>query len=190
MVKTETKVKKQTPTQRVSKGEGAFLDFKASNSLPTDLYTPAADVPSISEGESQGKIEHIKGQQRALDVARENVKVAEKLYSVEEAVSKASVAKVKSEIGWEKYRGELINLEIQKIKTESTAQNKLQAQAQYEFDVKQTQFHQQALDIKAEGLEADVKHARSLLDLKLEAFGKELQVARKNLDARFEKLLS
>jgi len=189
MVRTTTKPKNQTSTERISKGEGDFLNFSASNSLPTDLYTPASNVPSMSEGESQERIEHIKGQQRALDVAKENVKVVERLYSVEEAVSKASIAKVRSEIGWEKYRGELLNLEIQKIKTDSTAQQKLQVQAQYDFDVKQTQFHQEALNIKAEGLQADVNHARSLLELKIETFDKELQIARANLTARFDKLL-
>lgn len=175
--------------KKTTKEISGVMDFRAAAYLPSDIFEGSPNIPSITEGESEKRIEHIKGQARAVEVAKENFKVAEKLHQAEEGASKAEFARVKADTGWSKFREAEILFQTQELKTLTTAQQKIQAQDRLDFDSGETVFLKQVLDLKTEGMQVDLQHATDLLELKRQTFANELTVSRQRLSERFERLI-
>ena len=180
-----TKTKK---TKTAKKGDINGQNFKAADVIPTDIYTPSANIPSISDTEAEQRSNQIDGQRRALAVATKNQGVVSDAWKLEAAFAATATEEVKAQTGWEKHRASLVMLDAAKVSTLKATERLTQAQNSLKAEEENTGYIQQTDSYKTEGYRTEAAHTKELLGFKKENYQLVSSAARAKLQAMREGL--
>lgn len=151
--------------------------FRASDYLPTDLFNVSSKVPYISESEYAERIEQIRGQLRAMEVAQENLKLSKQVLRTEGMAIDCEIEVANNRVKVQDLSTVGVKLKQAQVKTSIEEAKLNELQHDLHGYTQQASLKQQTWSIKLEGLQHDITVAQHLLNEKRKAFQASLKAA-------------
>jgi hypothetical protein len=152
--------------------------FKAGDYLPGDLFSASSSVPYLSESEYESYREQIRGQQRAIEIAQENLKLSRQILKSKGLAIDCEIEVSNNRIKLQDLTTTNVKLSQAQVKT-SIEQAKL-SELNHDLQgyTEQASLKQQTWNLKIEGLRHEIEVATHLLDEKRKAFQAQLSYSR------------
>ena len=164
------------PTKTTKSTKSTKSTSSPSSTKPTgnaDLYKPLAGV-AISQEQYEQEDEQASGQLRVEKLATKRAGILEQRQKTNEGEAKVAMATDKAANAWQRREteGQTLALKLQ------------QSQRTLTHTQRETELHSELLDIKQQGMEKGVAHARTLFDIQSETFTAEVSMAKSRLAGR------
>jgi hypothetical protein len=152
--------------------------FKAGDYLPGDLFSVSSSVPYLSESEYESYREQIRGQQRAIEVAQENLKLSRQILKSEGLAIDCEIEVSNNRIKLQDLTTTNVKLSQAQVKTSIEEAKLAELNHDLQGYTQQASLKQQTWSLKLEGLRHDIEVATHLLDEKRKAFQAQLSHSR------------
>ena len=165
----------------------ATPEFKASTYFPASFWEPSAQIPAIDEATYKERLERVKGQQRAVSIAQENLNLQRQLLKAEGLYVDTQIEGVNTQIKRQELSTIGVKLEQAQVNTQieqaglATTRINLQ-QAQTKTQIESAKLTELQHDANGYQLQSDLK--KQTWDLKLEGLRHDLDVASKLLSEK------
>lgn len=143
--------------------------FRAGDYISDDVFVPG-NCPYIDEATYSQRLERIRGQQRAAEVATENLKLNRQLLKAEGVAIDGAIEVVNNHIKSQDLRTAGVKYEAAKVKTGIEQQKLTILQHDLNGYTQEAQIKGEAWQLKIEGLQHDLTVARHLLAEKRASF--------------------
>ncbi|WP_346293787.1 hypothetical protein [Sphaerothrix gracilis] len=174
--RAKTRVPKSGMVSTPARTSTAATHFQAADYLPSDLFTASSPVPSISEVEYTQRLEKIQGQIRAVKIVQQNLTLSNELQVAEGISVQGQLSAAKNAVLYEKLNTQTVKLQ-QAQTTTQIEQAKLEGlNITLQGEQATLPLQQQTWDLRLEGLQVDIEHARRMLAEKRELLPKQIEV--------------
>lgn len=146
--------------------------FRAGDYISSDVFVPG-NCPYIDEATYSQRLERIRGQQRAAEVATENLKLNRQLLKAEGVAIDGAIEVVNNQIKAQDLRTAGVKYEAAKVKTGIEQQKLNILQHDLNGYTQEAQIKGEAWQLKIEGLQHDLTVARHLLAEKRASFSSQ-----------------
>lgn len=149
-------------------------DFRAADYIPSDLFTASSSAPSITEVEYTERLEKIQGQIRAVKIVQENLVLVKELHVAEGIAIQGNIEVAKNAVLSEKLNTQAVKLQQAQTQTDIERVRLQGQQITLQGENASLPLHQQTWDLKLEGLQVDIEHARRVLAEKRQLLPQEV----------------
>jgi DNA-binding FrmR family transcriptional regulator len=174
--KATTRVPKSTSTARTTQTPRSAAAFKAQDYMPGDLFSASSAAPSLSEVEYTQRLEKIQGQIRAVKIVQKNLSLVNELHIAEGIGIQGQISAAKNAVLGEKLNTQTVKLEQARTQTDIERARLQGLQIALDGENRSLPLQQESWDLKLEGLQVDIEHARRMLSEKREMLPQTIEV--------------
>ena len=154
--------------------DGEPIRALADGCTTENVWTPSAAIPSLDQATYESHKTLAAGQQRALEIARINLKNMNELRQLESQEVEVAISRKATETQYAKLEGEALTHQMQVEINGERSQQLEQAVAKRATAVRETEYTKQLLSLKEQNFELEVQQAQNIFSEKAARYRAQL----------------